>query len=65
MHLSNFSKSTPHFFGQKHHAQEVTPHVKDYPDGQEKKNRGFMELGRMVGREEMKGSIRKNGENPH
>jgi hypothetical protein len=39
--------------------------LKDYPDGLVTKNKGFTELSRMVGREEIKGSIRKNEENPH
>jgi hypothetical protein len=60
MHLYNFNRSTPHFFRQNYKAQEITPYTKEYPDGLMSKSKGHTELKRMVGREQIKGSIRKN-----
>jgi hypothetical protein len=60
VHDCNFSKSTPHFHRQLHKLNEVTPLLKDYPEEISPRNKGFLELKRMVGREQIKGSIRKN-----
>jgi hypothetical protein len=34
-------KTTPHFYGLKYQANEVTPLLKTYPDGFEQKQRGL------------------------
>jgi hypothetical protein len=65
IHNCNFHRSTPHFYGQKNRLNELTSCVKDYPEAPPSKQKGLTDLGRMTGREQIKGSIRRNMENPH
>lgn len=65
IHNTDFTRSTPHFFGQKYRTNQITPCLKDYPDGLTPKQKGMADIGRMTGRDQIKGYIRKNMENPH
>lgn len=59
------NRSTPHFFGQKYHSNESTPCLKQYPDGLSPKQKGLTEIGRMTGRDQIRGYSRRNMEDPH
>lgn len=59
------NRSTPHFFGQKYRSNETTPCLKQFPDGLSPKQKGLTEIGRMTGRDQIRGYSRRNMENPH
>lgn len=57
----NFNRSVPHFTGQKFFCHESQHVAHDYPDSPltESRLKGAVELNRMAGREDIKGSDRK------
>lgn len=59
------NRSTPHFFGQKYRSNESTPCLKQFPDGLAPKQKGLTEIGRMTGRDQIRGYSRRNMEDPH
>lgn len=63
----NFNRSVPHFYRDKYFCNESEPALKDHPDLSTCKpyTKGLVELKRVTGRDDMKGSIRKFVEDPH
>lgn len=63
----NFNRSVPHFCRNKYFCHESEPALKDYPDLSTSAayTKGLVELKRVTGRDQIKGSIRKFIEDPH
>lgn len=60
--IYNFNRSVPHFNKDKYFCYESNHYYRDLPDSLlcQEKIKGLAELSRMTGREDMKGSVRKN-----